>query len=126
MILGIGTDIVYIPRISNLWKKFGIKFLTRVFNQEEIEDSYKYTNFDAQVRHFAKRFAAKEAYVKALGTGFGQSIKMSDIVISNNPYGKPQITVSNSNPIHKIELSISDEKDYAIAFIVIYNANIKL
>ncbi|CEI85397.1 Holo-[acyl-carrier-protein] synthase (Holo-ACP sy nthase) (4'-phosphopantetheinyl transferase Ac pS) [Ehrlichia minasensis] len=122
MILGIGTDIVYIPRISSLWKKFGTKFLTRVFNQKEIEDSNKYTNFDAQVRHFAKRFAAKEAYVKALGTGFGKSIKMSDIVISNNSHGKPQITVSNSNPIHKIELSISDEKDYAIAFIVIYNA----
>ncbi|AHC39144.1 holo-[acyl-carrier-protein] synthase [Ehrlichia muris] len=120
MILGIGTDIVYIPRISNLYKKFGIKFLKRVFNEKEIEDSKKYTNFDAQVRHFAKRFAAKEAYVKALGTGFGKSIKMSDIIISNNLYGKPQITINNNSTKHKIELSISDEKDYAIAFIVLY------
>ncbi|ABD45080.1 holo-[acyl-carrier-protein] synthase [Ehrlichia chaffeensis str. Heartland] len=120
MILGIGTDIVYVPRISNLWKKFGTKFLKRVFSEKEIEDSKKYTNFDAQVRHFAKRFAAKEAYVKAVGTGFGKSIKMPDIIVSNNLHGKPQITINNSNIKYKIELSISDEKDYAIAFVVLY------
>ena len=120
MMIGIGTDIVYIPRILSLWKKFGTKFLKKVFNEKEIEDSNKYTTLDAKVKHFAKRFAAKEAYVKALGTGFGKSIKMSDIIVYNTLYGKPRITINKNNIDHNIELSISDDQNYAIAFVVLY------
>ncbi|GAT75194.1 4'-phosphopantetheinyl transferase [Ehrlichia ruminantium] len=120
MIVGIGIDIVYIPRILNLWKKFGNKFLKKVFSQEEIKDSNKYTSCEGKARHFAKRFAAKEAYVKALGIGFGKSIKMSDITIYNTLHGKPQITVKKSNIDYKAELSLSDDTDYAIAFIILH------
>ncbi|QGR02413.1 holo-[acyl-carrier-protein] synthase [Ehrlichia ruminantium] len=120
MIVGIGTDIVYIPRILNLWKKFGTKFLTRVFSEEEIKDSNRYTSLNGKIRHFAKRFAAKEAYVKALGTGFGKAIKMSDITIYNTLDGKPKVSINNSSINYKIELSLSDDTDYAIAFIIIH------
>ncbi|GHM58516.1 MAG: holo-[acyl-carrier-protein] synthase [Candidatus Mesenet longicola] len=123
MLIGNGVDIVYIPRIENIWKKYKEKFLTRVYSEQEIINSYKYSDYQMQVRYFAKRFAAKEALVKALGIGF-YGINMKDIEISNDKNGKPNITVKNNVPnlLSKndiIQVSLSDDGDYAIAYVII-------
>ena len=115
MIHGIGTDIVYIPRISRILRKYGEKFLNRIYTEKEIEIGSRFSSQEVQARYFAKRFAAKEAYVKALGTGFSESIKMKNIEILNDVRGKPYITTSNLQTY----LSISDDTDYATAFVVI-------
>lgn len=84
MIYGIGTDIVYIPRILRISQKYGEKFLNKVYTKKEIEISKKYNSQEVRAKYFAKRFAAKEAFVKALGTGFSQGIIMKDIEIYSN------------------------------------------
>ncbi|WP_339046502.1 holo-[acyl-carrier-protein] synthase [Candidatus Mesenet endosymbiont of Agriotes lineatus] len=123
MLIGNGIDIVYIPRIENIWQKYKEKFLARVYNEQEIIDSHKYSDYRMQVRHFAKRFAAKEAFVKALGIGF-RGINIKDIEISNDKNGRPNITIRNSIPnlLSKndiIKVSLSDDGDYAIAYVII-------
>lgn len=116
MIHGIGTDIVYIPRILRILQKYGEKFLNRIYTEKEIELSRKYNSQEMQARYFAKRFAAKEAFVKARGSG--QGITMKDIEIYNDVRGKPYLTVSKDF-ISKIHLSLSDDGDYATAFVII-------
>ncbi|MDR3131984.1 MAG: holo-[acyl-carrier-protein] synthase [Rickettsiales bacterium] len=121
MIRGIGTDIVYIPRVLKILQKYGEKFLNKVYTEQEIEISRKYNSQEMRVKYFAKRFAAKEAFVKALGSGFSQGITMKDIEIYNDIRGKPHLaigkdSISKDNIIH---LSLSDEGDYATAFVVI-------
>ncbi|AAS14501.1 holo-(acyl-carrier-protein) synthase [Wolbachia endosymbiont of Drosophila melanogaster] len=116
MIHSIGTDIVYIPRILRILQKYGEKFLNRIYTEKEIELSRKYNSQEMRARYFAKRFAAKEAFVKARGSG--QGITMKDIEIYNDVRGKPYLTVSKDF-ISKIHLSLSDDGDYATAFVVI-------
>lgn len=116
MIHGIGTDIVYIPRVSRILQKYGEKFLNRIYTEKEIELSRKYNSQEMRARYFAKRFAAKEAFVKALGSG--QGIIMKDIEIYNDVRGKPHLAV-RKDFISKIHLSLSDDGDYATAFVVI-------
>ncbi|WP_264338131.1 holo-[acyl-carrier-protein] synthase [Wolbachia endosymbiont (group A) of Cheilosia soror] len=118
MIHGIGTDIVYIPRVLRILQKYGEKFLNRIYTEKEIELSRKYNSQEMRARYFAKRFAAKEAFVKARGTGFSQGITMKDIEIYNDVRGKPYLTVSKDF-ISKIHLSLSDDGDYATAFVII-------
>lgn len=123
IVTGSGIDIVYIPRIQNIWQKYKEKFLTKVYSKQEIIDSYKYSNYQMQVRHFAKRFAAKEAFVKALGNGF-HGINMKDIEINNDKSGKPNIIIRNniSNLLSEndiIQVSLSDDGNYAIAYVII-------
>ncbi len=121
MIYGIGIDIVYIPRILRIMQKYGNKFLHRVYTDKEIKIGSKYDNIEIQARYFSTRFAAKEAFVKALGTGFNRDIKMKNIEIDNTSNGKPYICTDNTltsgnNTVH---LSISDDTDYATAFVII-------
>lgn len=116
MIHGIGTDIVYIPRVLRILQKYGEKFLNRIYTEKEIELSRKYNSQEMRARYFAKRFAAKEAFVKARGSG--QGITMKDIEIYNDVRGKPYLTVSKDF-ISKIHLSLSDDGDYATAFVII-------
>ena len=123
-ILGIGTDIVEVSRIKSLIKTKS--FLRRVFTKNEILNSKK-TNFKAN--YFSKRFAAKEALVKALGTGFRKGINFKDIYINNDKLGKPYIKFDNrvkkliisrfKIKNFSIYLSLSDEKKYSIAFVII-------
>ncbi|WP_168464482.1 holo-[acyl-carrier-protein] synthase [Wolbachia endosymbiont of Ctenocephalides felis wCfeT] len=122
MIYGIGTDIVYISRISKILQKYGEKFLKKIYTEQEIEISKKYSSQEMQARYFAKRFAAKEAFVKALGTGFSEGIVMKDIAIHSDAKGKPYITISKDliSKHYIIHLSLSDDEDYAIAFVIIY------
>ncbi|MFP3030260.1 MAG: holo-[acyl-carrier-protein] synthase [Wolbachia sp.] len=121
MIYGIGTDIVYIPRILRISQKYGEKFLNKVYTKKEIEISKKYNSQEVRAKYFAKRFATKEAFVKALGTGFSQGIIMKDIEIYSNIRGKPHLAITKDfiSKDYKIHLSLSDDQDYATAFVVI-------
>ena len=123
-ILGLGVDIILNKRINNLIKNK--KFINRTFAISEIINSKKNSN---KTNYFAKRFAAKESLVKAIGSGFRDGINLKDIVISNNKFGKPYYIINkkiknflkkkmNSNNF-ELFLSITDEKDYSIAFTII-------
>ena len=122
-IIGNGVDIVRNKRIEKSLKINGFK--KRIFTKYEILNSKKIKN---KINYFAKRFAAKEAFVKAIGTGFRQSINFNDIEIKNNKQGKPLINLSeNIKSIlkikfnikkYKIFLSLSDEKNYSIAYVI--------
>ena len=123
-IIGNGVDIVENKRIKNSLKIKG--FINRVFTQNEINKSKKLSN---KTNFFAKRFAAKEAFVKALGEGFRNNINFNDIDISNDNKGKPSINISNNIKKflkkklklnkYKIFLSLSDEKKHSIAYVII-------
>ena len=123
-VLGNGVDIVSNSRIKKAITNYN--FIKRIYSSSEIKGSKKILN---KTNFFAKRFAAKEAFVKALGNGFRNNINFQDIEINNNKKGKPLIIVSKKvknllkkklkiNKI-KIFLSLSDEKRYSIAFIII-------
>ena len=123
-ILGIGTDIVENNRIKNAIKNNS--FIKRIFSKDEISFSKKFKN---KTNFYSKRFAAKEAFVKAIGTGFRNGINFKDISILNNKLGKPKlyITVKVKKLLKKmfksknidIFLSLADEKKYSIAFVII-------
>ena len=122
-IYGIGTDIVDINRIKKLLKNK--KILNRLFNKVEILKCSKSINSN---NCYAKRFAAKEAFSKALGTGISAGISFNEIIVLNEKNGKPFIELNGKtktkvrNKIKnefKISLSLSDEKKYAVAFVTI-------
>ena len=123
-IIGNGVDIIKNSRINNSLKIKG--FLNRIFTEKEIQQAKKLKN---KINFYAKRFAAKEAFVKAIGTGFRSDINFIDIEIKNYKNGKPYILLSKKlkNFLqkkfkiqkYKVFLSLSDEKDYSIAFVVI-------
>ena len=125
-IIGNGVDIVDNKRIEKLL--LNNNFLNRIFTNSEIKSSKKSQN---KINFFAKRFAAKEAFVKALGTGFRNNINFSDIEIINNKKGKPEIKISKKikNLISrkfkskkpKIYVSLSDEKKHSIAYVILEN-----
>lgn len=112
----VGNDIIEVERISKAIQRYGQKFLNRLFTLNEQAYCLKHRDSD---RHFAGRFAAKEAIAKALGTGFNGSLSWLDIEISNDASGKPVVQLSERadsifhNPL--IHLSISHCKDYATA-----------
>ena len=123
-ILGIGIDITKNKRIHVLIKKN--IFLTRTFGKNELKIAKKILD---KTRYFAKRFAAKEAFAKSLGTGFRNNLNFKDIEILNDKFGKPYYLKSKKinkiiNKKFKIKnynlfLSISDEKDYSVAFTIL-------
>ena len=123
-ILGIGVDIVQNKRIRSLIKKKN--FILRTFGKNEIKFSKNTSN---KTNFFAKRFAAKEAFSKALGTGISKGISFNEILVLNEKSGKPYIKLINKTKkiverklkkkIYKISLSIADEKNYAVAFVTI-------
>lgn len=128
MILGTGTDIVKTERMSALYKKYANKLLTKILHQKE-RDLFGQLPLSKKHSYLAKRFSAKEALVKAIGTGFNDQIFLSDICILNDKFGKPyydinlkvdryikEIFLINN---YKIHLSISDDKDYAVALSII-------
>ena len=122
-IIGTGVDIVENSRIKK--SIANNSFLNRVFTNNEILISKKIKN---KTSYFAKRFAAKEAFVKSLGTGFRYVLNLKDISIINDKLGKPSFFINKKikNLIKKrfkinsfnFFLSISDEKKYSIAFVV--------
>ena len=123
-IIGNGVDIIKNSRINNSLKIKG--FLNRIFTKKEIQQGTKLKN---KINFYAKRFAAKEAFVKSLGTGFRKNLNFKDIEIFNDKIGKPYYFKSKkiNNIIKKkfkikkynLFLSISDEKDYSVAFTIL-------
>jgi len=126
MIIGIGTDIIDTRRIKKTITNFGNKFKKKCFLSSEIKRSEETIN---NVNSYAKRYAAKEACAKALGTGLTKDVFWKDIEIINNEAGKPFIILHNralsilknlSKKNCNIEVSLSDEKNYAIANVIIF------
>ena len=123
-ILGIGVDVINNQRIKSLIKNK--TFIKRVFGKNELKLSTKIKN---KSNYFAKRFAAKEAFAKAMGTGFRNNLEFKDIEILNDKIGKPYYLKSKKinkiiNNLFKIKdynlfLSISDEKNCSIAFTIL-------
>ena len=124
IIIGNGVDIVENNRIAKFIKNSS--FIKRIFTKNEIIQSKKYRN---KVNFFAKRFAAKEALVKAIGTGFRSNINFNDICVKNNNKGKPSLILSKKLKIilkekykinkYRIYLSLSDEQKHSLAFVII-------
>ena len=122
-IIGVGIDIVETFRVEKSLKNK--KFVTRIFSSKEISLSKKYTN---KISYFSKRFAAKEAFVKSIGTGFRNKVNFKDISVVNDSLGKPIFLINkkikniifnkfNTNN-YEFLLSISDEKKYSIAITI--------
>ena len=127
MIITNGIDIIDIRRIKKTIKKYGNKFKSRCFSLSEIQRSEKKIR---SAESYAKRYAAKEACAKALGTGLARGVFWKDIEIYNDKFGKPKIRLhKNAHKFFKkitrnskasIEVSLSDEVNYAIANVIIY------
>ena len=125
-----GVDIVAVERIKKAVSgENGTRFKTRIFTQREIDycESKANDKHNGMYQSYAARFAAKEAFSKALGKGLGASVNVSDIEIKNDLLGKPRIEICGQTRelfdgmgCLNIELSISHETDYAVAFVIIY------
>lgn len=123
MIFGIGTDIVEVSRIGASIEEFGDAFAARILAESELE-SYQASHIKA--RFLAKRFAAKEAFSKALGTGLRAPATFQNIAVSHDDLGKPILILApalqsfiNAKNITQMHISISDEKNLAAAFVVL-------
>jgi len=123
MIFGIGTDIVRVERMHRNIQRFGERFARRILSLQELGD-YK---LSGQPAHFlAKRFAAKEATVKAMGTGFSNGIRLKQISVDHDAAGKPELVLTGdaleflrSKNIKHLHISIADEQDHAVAFVTL-------
>lgn len=123
MIFGIGTDLVRVVRMQANLDRFGDRFARRILSEEEFNE------YEADKRKpyfLAKRFAAKEAAVKAMGTGFSDGIGMQQISVVNNHKGQPRLRFEGkalafiqAQGVVASHLSISDERDHAIAFVTL-------
>jgi holo-[acyl-carrier protein] synthase len=123
MIFGIGTDIVRVERMRADIERFGDKFAERILTDAEMEEYHR----QSQRAHFlAKRFAAKEAAAKALGTGFNHGIQLRQISVSHDANGKPLLEFSGAalalverHGIAVTHISLADEADHAVAFVTL-------
>lgn len=122
MIIGIGIDICRISRIADLREKYGPRFLDRVFTAEEQEQCQG----PSADERFAARFAAKEATMKAFGTGWRKGIIFKDIELPAREMGPPRIVLHNASKayadglgVSRIHVSLSHEREHAIAFVVL-------
>jgi holo-[acyl-carrier protein] synthase len=123
MILGVGTDICSVERMQRLVDKCGSRFLDRVFTPEEQAHSRRKAG---TAERLAARFAAKEATMKALGTGWACGVRFLDIRVSNEFGGRPTVSLvgtalqwAQSLGVERIHVSLSHERDQAIAFVVL-------
>ena len=121
-IVGLGTDIAEIERVEKALTRSGPAFAERILTPDELVVFY---SLKQQGRYLAKRFAAKEAASKALGTGIAMGVSFQDFTISNDAWGKPILTLSNKaleiaqqRKVSSIHLSISDERHYAMATVI--------
>ncbi|MCC6718098.1 MAG: holo-ACP synthase [Acetobacteraceae bacterium] len=129
MILGLGSDICDIRRIERTLDRFGARFITRVFTAEEQRKAER-RNGQARAGTYAKRFAAKEACAKALGTGFARGVFWSDLGVVNLPGGQPTLRLTGGAARRlaaltpagmqaRINLTMTDEYPYAYAQVII-------
>lgn len=122
-IIGIGTDIVKKARIKKIFNSFNEKFAAKILTPYEIT---QYKIAKNKISYLAKRFAAKEAIAKALGTGINGTVSLSEIEIYNNDLGKPEMRLlgatqifANTLGVSSSHLTIADEKEFAIAFAIL-------
>ena len=120
MIYGIGTDIVAITRIKSASEKHGRRFAEKILTSAEL---LEYDNNVNPTQFLARRFSMKEALVKALGTGLRESVTLHDFTVMHTELGKPTIEYSEKlksilqqNNIRQTHITVSDEKEYAVAF----------
>ena len=123
MIYGIGTDVVEVSRITEALNKFGDNFAKKILSEEEF---LIFQKNNVKENFLAKRFAAKEAFAKALGTGFRGEVNFKSIIINNNELGRPNIKLKKNlsiflkkKKIRFCHLTISDEKNIAVAFVIL-------
>ncbi len=129
MILGLGSDICDIRRIEHSMERFGDRFLQRVFSELERAKADR-RNGKARAGTYAKRFAAKEACAKALGTGFARGVFMSDLRVVNLRGGQPTLELHGGAALRliqltpsgmraRVDLTMTDEYPYAYAQVII-------
>lgn len=130
MIIGIGEDIIDIRRIEKTLERFGERFEKRCFTETERAKAERRKEAGTKPATLAKRYAAKEACAKALGTGLARGVFWKDIQVSNKPGGQPQIALTG-NALKRLEdmvgdgqsaqihLSLTDEPPYALAHVII-------
>ncbi|HIE51580.1 MAG TPA: holo-ACP synthase [Armatimonadetes bacterium] len=123
MILGLGIDIVEIERIRRAVERFGERFLHRALTDEEWS---AFVNYAHPFPHYAGRFAAKEAVMKALGTGWGGGVGWQQIVVTNRPSGEPQVELRGAAAERlkqlggkRVLVSISHSQHYAVAVAIV-------
>ena len=122
MIVGIGTDIVHIPRMAESLQRHSRRFAARILAERELAE------FDQSARpeaYLAKRFAAKEAVAKAFGTGFRDGLSLKHICVAKDALGRPQVLLTEKaqelaqqRQVAGVHLSLADEQEYAIAYVV--------
>ncbi len=128
MIIGIGTDLIDIRRIEHTLSRFGDRFSNRIFTTNE---EIKCESRMLRIESYSKRYAAKEACSKALGTGFRSGVYWSDIEVGNDSSGKPTLNLTGGAAVrlknitpsgmqHNMHLSLTDEYPYAYATLIIY------
>ena len=123
MIYGIGTDIVATQRVTHALERFGDRFAARILAPEE---RVEFAAHKSPARFLAKRFAAKEAFAKALGTGIRHPATLHNIRLTHDNLGKPSLAfdplladVLKQRGISRHHLSLSDEQDMAVAFVIL-------
>lgn len=123
MIFGIGTDIVHVPRMEENLSRHGERFAQRILSAEELVE---FAQAAMPAKFLAKRFAAKEAAAKALGTGFRDGLALRHIGVRHGPLGEPLLDfrqyaahLAESLGIRASHVSLSDETEYAAAFVVL-------
>ncbi len=122
MIVGTGIDIVEVPRVGHSIERFGERFLSRVFTAAEIRYCEAKAN---RVERFAARFAAKEAAMKAIGTGLRGGITWKDFEVGREPGGRPTLLlhgkaarVAEGLGVRRSHLSVSHTQEHAVAYVV--------
>lgn len=125
MIVGIGTDIIAVTRMQESFARMGEAFPRRLLTESEFADFQQRTDLNKPA-FLAKRFAAKEAAVKALGTGFADGITWKHVNIHNDAKGAPVLTLTGKAleraqhlGVNRVHLSLSDEKQHAVAFVIL-------
>lgn len=130
MILGTGNDLIDVRRIEKTLNRFGERFIKRCFSSEEIDKAERRRAAGTHIATYAKRFAAKEACSKALGTGFSHGVFFRDMAVINDINGKPMLRLrggalkrlQSMTPVGKkvvIHLALTDEPPLAMANVII-------
>ena len=130
MILGIGTDLIDIRRVEKVYNRFGERFLKRCFTDIEQAKANRRKGANTHIDTLAKRFAAKEAMSKALGTGFSQGVFHKDMGVENNALGQPSFVLTGGaqkrlevmipeNMIANLHITLTDEPPLAKAIVII-------
>ena len=128
MIVGIGTDVASIERVGEALARFGERFVNRILTPDERARFHR-VNPRAQASHFAKRWAAKEAFSKAIGTGIHPPFNWQSVGVGRDDHGKPLLIANEKMTAHlktlgvsRMHLSLTDDAGVAVAFVVLEDA----